>query len=736
MTPKPTTPPAWTIREETWQPERNEVWESLMTVANGYIGARGFPDEPFDAGPTTPSILVAGLFNPGEDDVPELAPVMNVLQVEIILGDSPLQMAAGRIIEYERVLDMKRGLLRRNFLYRQRGRSTRMQFERFASLANPHLLGQSITITPLDWSGSVNVCFRMDRDTRSSEHLRVLHARHVARDRILLAAEMTKTKIRLAHAFRCKSWVHQATPPRPQHVGEGEGIGLEYETSLENGQRAVFDRLISTYTSRDPETTSVERCCLQDLRDFDGAAYGVQRRRHVRRWASRWRRADIEIEGPRDDQRAIRFAVFHLVQSCPPRDSTVSIAAKGLTGPGYRGHVFWDTEIFMLPHFTWTHPGSARRLLQYRYHTLPGARRKALGSGFPGAMFAWESAEDGEETCPPYVPDPITGKPYRVLTGELQHHVTADVLYAAWQYLRITGDEYFRERELLVLAVETARFWAGRVRRNPREGHYEIRDVIGPDEYHEHVGNNAYTNFLAAWNLRFAAEEVARMSAAHPRSRLLKQLQISRTETDRWRQIAEEMFLPVENAAGRWEQYPGFFLLPDHDPQLLSSRMSKLPEKERMKQLNRHQVLKQPDVLMLSALFPDRFTEHVRKQNWDYYEPRTTHDSSLSPCVHSIVASDLNLRDEAYRYFRQSAFLDLRDVMGNTAAGLHCAALGGTWQTVMRGFLGLQPGENGPSICARLPAAWNRVYTQVQYHKQWYKIEADQDHATVHSVKS
>jgi trehalose/maltose hydrolase-like predicted phosphorylase len=735
MTPRTSTPPAWAITEPHWQPERNDRWESLFTVANGYLGARGFPEEPFDAGPSTPTILVAGLFDPGPDGIPELAPVANVLSAEIDLDGGPLRMAPGRVNSYERVLDMKRGLLRRAFVYRHRGRSTRLEFERFASLANCHLLGQSITITPLDWRGRAAVRFWMGGPGGgpAGRHLSAIHSSHVARDRILLAAQTTGTKTRVAHACRCRSWVRQAAPPQPKHVGEGSRLGLAYEAVLECSQRAVFQRLAATYTSRDPETTSVERCCLEDVRGLDGAAYGVRRRRHVRRWAGRWRRADVAIDGPRDDQQAVRFAVFHLVQACPPRDATVSVAAKGLTGPGYRGHVFWDTELFMLPHFIWTHPGSAHRLLDYRRHTLPGARRKALANGYQGAMFPWESADTGDETCPPYVPGP-DGKPVRVLTGELQHHITADIVYACRQYVRATGDDHFRERQLLVLAVETARFWASRVRYNRREGRYEIRDVIGPDEYHVHVDNNAYTNFLAAWNLRLAAEEVARMRAAHPRSRLLRELRIGEGEPERWRGIAAAMFLPVERDGGLWEQHAGFFKLPRRDPGALRRRIAAKTGNEQARIFNRCQVLKQPDVLMLMALFPRRFSRRVRRRNWDCYEPRTDHGSSLSPSVHSIVASDLALKGKAYEYFRRSAFIDLHDTMGNTAAGLHCASLGGTWQAVVRGFLGLQPGEEGPSVRPSLPAAWKAVRTQVMYRKRWYAIEAGAGRASFRPV--
>lgn len=734
--PKATNAQTWVLEETAWQPERNQVWESLFTVATGYMGVRGFPEEGFEAGPTLPGIFVAGVFDPDADGIPELVNVTNFLAVEILLQGHTFQLTADRLKEYRRTLDLKRGLLRRAIIYRQGDRTTKIEFERFASLSNAHLVGQSIRITPLDWRGEVSVTLWMDARVRniSKAHLRLLHSRHVARDRILLVTETEQTRIRIGHACRCRAWVHQTVPPKPHHVGSGERLGLRYDTWLESGQRAVFDRLAATYTSRDTATTSVERCCLADVRGIEGAAYGVHRRRHVRGWARRWNRVDIKINGPEDDQRAIRFAVFHLIQSGPSHDPTVSIAAKGLTGEGYRGHVFWDTEIFMLPFFVCADPPVARRLLQYRYRTLDGARRKAREAGYAGAMFAWESADTGDETTPRYVPDPKTGAPVRVWCGEIEQHISADIVHAAWNYFLASGDMEFRNTQLPVLAVETARFWASRVQRNRRARRYEIRDVIGPDEYHEHVNNNAFTNYMAAWNLRLAAAEAARIKTSDALGEVLDQLGVTDEEVSRWRAIADGMFLPIQAGQDLWEQHEGFFKLSDVDPRPLSALVSSAPEKERMAIIHGAQVLKQADIVMLMVLFPDEFPRSVKQRNWAYYEPRTTHDSSLSASMHAIAACDLGLARKAYEYFKQSAFLDIRDLHSNADMGLHCAALGGTWQAVVKGFFGLRMDGPEPTVRARLPRAWKSASTQIQHRGRWYAIEINRDAARVRPV--
>ncbi|MFP4055402.1 MAG: glycoside hydrolase family 65 protein [Candidatus Brocadiia bacterium] len=708
---------AWAVSESPWQPEDNLLWEARFTTGNGYCGVRGFPEEPFDAGPSLPGIYIAGVFDPDADDIPELVNVANFLSVALRLAGRPVRLAEGRVRDYERVLDLRRGILYRRFTYVHGERQTRLQFERFASLTAPHLVSQSIEVKPLNWRGDVALTFWLDARVRnrSKRHLRFLHSKHVARDRVLLATETSRTRIRIGHACRSEVWVRQARPPKPAHVGRGSRLGLHYQTYLEPCQQAVFSRTTATYTSRDPDVRAVERDCLDAIRNTAVWRCGVLRRRHSAAWRRRWRHADVRIDGPEEDQRAIRFVTLQLIQAASRNDPTVSIGAKALSGEAYRGHVFWDTEIFMLPFFIYAFPATAKRLLTYRYLTLDGARKKARDDGYRGAMFAWESAATGEETCPRYVPDPKTGEPVRVWTGELEQHISADVVYGAWHYWRATGDERFRRNVLTPIAVETARFWASRVEH--REDHCVVRDVIGPDEYHEHVDDNAFTNYMAAWNLRLAAS-----------------LAPDDADAPQWRETADRILVPYDAARGIIEQHQGFLQLADADPRQLSSRVSEEPEKIRMARIWKSQILKQADVVMLMNLWPDAFPNTLKRANWDYYEPRTTHDSSLSSSGHAILAADLELKRKAYHYFRLSASTDLANPMGNTQEGLHAAALGGTWQAVVRGFLGIRSVGEALRIEPRLPRPWQSVSLRVAHRGAMLAIEASRDEVRVEKL--
>lgn len=727
--------PRWQVCEQPWEPERNQIWESLCTTGNGYMGVRGHPDEAFDAGPSLRGTYVAGVYAPDDADIPELVNVPDMFAVDILLHGRRMRLQPEGVSEYRRVLDMRTGILRRELVYTATGRSTRLRFERFVSLAEPHLAGQQVDVTPLDWSGVVQVRLLTDAGVRnlSRRHLRALQLRRMGRERVLVSVTTRRSEVRVGGAFCARSWVHQTRPPEPEEYGSRKRVGIAYRCELEAGQRACFDRIISVHTSRDPDSTSVERQCLGDIRKSAGRTYGKLLRAHKQAWETEWNACDIEIDGPDDDQQAIRFGVFQLVQACSRFDPSVSIGAKALSGEAYRGHVFWDTEIFVLPLFVHAQPQAARRLLEYRCRRLDGARLKAARNGYAGAMFPWESADTGEETCPQYVPDPRTGEPVRVWTGELEQHISADVVYAARQYVKLTGDREFQERWLHELAIETARFWASRVSWNDARQAYEINDVIGPDEYHEHVDNNAFTNYMAAWNLRHGARSARLLlrGATPAREALRAQLRLDGREPRAWGRIAAQLIVPYDDRRHVHEQHDGFFGLDEADAYSLSVRQSTEPEKVRMPRIWASQVLKQADVVMLMNLFPSDFTRRTKRANFDYYEPRTTHDSSLSASGHALLAADLGLRCKAYEYFRWSAFTDLEDRMGNTADGLHAAAMGGTWQAVVRGLLGLRTDGPRPRCQPVLPMSWRGVRCRIRHREAVYSVKVQDECVTV-----
>ncbi|MFQ3547438.1 MAG: glycosyl hydrolase family 65 protein, partial [Termitinemataceae bacterium] len=433
-----------------------------------------------------------------------------------------------------------------------------------------------------------------------------------------------------------------------------------------------------------------------------------------------WQDTDVEIRGDNRALRALRFNLFHLSSCANPEDEYVSIGAKGLHGEGYKGHVFWDTETFMLPFFIFTQPSTARSLLAYRYHTLQGARQNAQHGGFQGARFPWESADTGLEVTPPWGVD-YAGHRVRIWTGEQEVHISADITYAILKYLQVSGDAAFLRTQGLQILLETAQFWASYAKYNEKLDRYEIQKVIGPDEFHEHVNNNAYTNYLAAWALRKTIAIVKDLEDRSPTEleEILKIAQVTAADLERWELIANKLYIPVTKD-GLIEQFEGYFSLKDIPiTEWDANGMPRWPKDLDVRRLSETQLIKQPDVVMLFALLGEEFPLDQKIKNYEYYEKRTMHKSSLSPSIYAMVGLSLGKHDHAYEYFIKAAETDLVDNQGNTAHGLHAANTGGTWQSAVLGFGGLSVDKDGVlRVEPWLPPHWESL----RYHVYWKGI--------------
>ena len=401
-----------------------------------------------------------------------------------------------------------------------------------------------------------------------------------------------------------------------------------------------------------------------------------------------------------------------------PHNNRVSVPAKTLSGLGYRGHVFWDTEIFILPFFTLTQPAIARSLLTYRHNTLDGARRKAADSGYKGAMYAWESADTGDEMTPRWS---LSNDPYaesvRTWCRDREIHISADIAYAVWQYWQATGDDIWLRDYGAEIILDTALFWMSRVEWNVKQERYELCGVIGADEYHEQVNNNAFTNRMVQWHLEKAVAVYEWLQRTFPdrAAELAQKLQLTSEQLLRLHTTIAQMYIPYDAKTGLIEQFEGFFQLKDIDLSDYEPRYRSIQAVLGMDETNQRQVLKQPDVLMLLYLMRDTQTfsdrQDILQKNWNYYAPRTdiTYGSSLGQAVHAILAANLGEAADAYEQFMQTALVDLEDTRGNTADGIHAASAGGVWQAVVFGFAGIQLKESGPVATPHLPPTWTRL---------------------------
>jgi trehalose/maltose hydrolase-like predicted phosphorylase len=432
---------------------------------------------------------------------------------------------------------------------------------------------------------------------------------------------------------------------------------------------------------------------------------------HEAAWDARWNAGEVGIEGDDESQRATRFAVYHLTSAANPEDDLVSIGARALTGDAYLGHVFWDTEIYLLPFYTAVWPEAARSLLMYRFHTLPGARAKALHFGFKGALYAWESADTGAETTPERVVAP-DGTVVEILTGQMEHHISADIAYAVWQYWRATGDDEFFLCAGAEILLETARFWASRAVAEV-DGRRHIRHVIGPDEYHEDVDDNAFTNVMARWNLARALETIDLLQTRWPdhAAALCKKLALGNDELVDWRDAVGRIVIGLDPATGIYEQFAGFNALEPLDLAAYADRTVPIDVVIGRERTQRSQVVKQADVVALMALQLEEFSGAMAEKNFRHYEPRCAHGSSLSAGMHALVAARLGDVEMALSYLREAAATDL-DLDPNSAGGVRIAGLGGMWQAVILGFAGLKLGDT-LAVDPKLPAQWRSLSFRV-----------------------
>lgn len=673
------------IEEPGFDVAREHEIESILSIANGYVGSRGSIAE--GTRMSRPATFLAGAFEPSADvsAVPELVIVPDWGRLCFAIEGEPLSVERGEMRRHRRTLDLRRGLLLREALARTPGgHAIRLRTLHAASLADRHALIESVELSPQNFTGSIRVDAILSGEVRSASgasHWAGFEATSSEHGPGLVG----RTKGGLTAALASHL---QVEPGSSREAICARDAGATWarercDVSVRVAESSELHRVVTLFTSRDAIDP---RRASEELRnELASRSLAELVDRHADAWGERWKRAAVTIDGAPAIERALGFAAYHLIAAANPADPRTSIGARSLSGEAYRGHVFWDTEIFMLPFYVHCHPEAARALLRYRHRTLDGARRKARALGYAGALYAWESADTGDETAPGAVLSPF-GEIVRVLSGEQEHHISADVAYAVWAYGRATGDRDFMRRDGLEILVETARFWASRVSRGS-DARFHIERVIGPDEYHEGVDDNAFTNWMARHNLLVAADAV---TAAH--QGVAAELGVTSAELHEWRKIAASMFLALDESTGLIEQFAGYFAL---DPIDLSGLGTRHPAVDVIlggrDRTAASQIVKQADVVALIALLWDELTPAQRLANFNFYEPRTAHGSSLSPGMHAHVAARLGLGDMAARYLEQTAEIDLGNTMGNAAGGVHAAALGSLWQAAVLGAGGARP---------------------------------------------
>ncbi len=726
----------WELVELNFRPDELLHYETLFTIGNGYLSTRGAFEEGFDG--DTPVTLVHGIYDhtPGML-VPELVNIPNWLPIRVTIDGTPFKLITqssdfmrppeGLVIGYERVLDLKRALLRRSVLFRAAsGAIVRLVFERFASLHDEHLAAQRVQITAVEGRPTIRVESAIDGGVTNAGAIHWLAERKTLAEGNQLGLEITTQQSGYVLGLASQLVTPQAMTSRSTGA---QLITSAAEFTLQPEASATFDKFTSIYTSRDGKLAEQAQpldAALLKAAEAVRFGYEALRGAHEAEWAAYWADSDIRIVGDDECQLALRFTTYHILAPTPRHDQRVSVGAKTLSGLGYKGHVFWDTELFLLPPLTLSQPTLARNLLMYRYHNLPGARHKAQANGYEGAMYPWESTDTGEETTPQWSDPMPDGTKIRIWTGDSEQHISTDIAYAVWQFWQWTGDDEFLKRYGAEMILDTAVFWGSRV--EAKNGRYEISQQIGPDEYHENIDNSVFVNRIVVWHLQTALQVLVwlREQAPADAERLTQSLNLTRERLDKWHDVIANMYIPFDAEQQIHVQFPGFFDMeyipvPDYVPRVTSVQAI----------LGHHrtiqtQVIKQADVVMLMALLGSQFdapdgadVEQVKLNNWNTYYPRCDHGSSLSPAMHAWVAARLGLDELAYELFDHAVHIDLNDNKGNVRDGIHAAACGGVWQAVVFGFCGLHFDDQGqPALDPHLPEHWREVSFSVSHRGQ------------------
>jgi trehalose/maltose hydrolase-like predicted phosphorylase len=709
---EPTQDPGWVLSHKGYNVLTESGVESRFALGNGFLGMRAARS--VSRGPTWvswlgyfrwaswPRCYVAGLFDiPNtEPPVPALVPVADWSRVRILLDGEPLLAREGEVLVGTRQLDLRRGLLLSAWTHRTPAGITATGRElRLLSLAH-RAAGLQLLQLSLDRDG-------VDVGLEASFGLSGLGMEPLRLDQDLGAwrTEGTGKSVAMTGAATLRVNGTLLAPNRPF------SLRWIWRWRSVAGQVAEFDRLVAVARGDRPEDDpgSSASAALSRIR---GLGWRAVLAAHESAWDARWTAGEIRIEGDDELQQALRFAVYHLTSAANPADDRVSIGARGLTGDAYFGHVFWDTETYLLPFYTVVWPEAARTLLMYRFHTLAGARAKAAHIGCKGALYAWESADTGMETTPERVVAP-DGSIVEILSGTMEHHISADVAYAVWHYWRATGDDDFFLHAGAEILLETARFWASRAVAET-DGRRHIRHVVGPDEYHEDVDDNAFTNMMARWNIARALEAIDLLRARWPdrAAALREKLAVGDDELADWRYAIARIVTGLDPATGLYEQFAGFHALEPLDLAAYAERTVPIDVVIGRERTQRSQVVKQADVVTLIALLPEEFPGAMAEANFRHYEPRCAHGSSLSAAMHALVAARLGDAEMALSYMRETAALDL-DPDPNTAGGVRIAALGGLWQGAILGFAGLDLTGDTLGIEPKLPPRWRGLSFRV-----------------------
>ncbi|ROR31828.1 maltose phosphorylase [Mobilisporobacter senegalensis] len=726
----------WNIIEEGFNPEYSSVSESIFSLGNEYMGVRGYFEEGY-SGKSLIGSYFNGIYERQEGERSAYKGMVNItefmvnsvnwLYLRIKIDDEILDLSNSKIKDFKRVLNLYTGVFTRSFVWiTKSGKEIFLEFERYLCMMDAHLAGQKLEIKPLNFSGDIIIEAGLDF---SNPHEMVRENLWNLEDkktdelscRILGSTIGTKQKV-----FSCCKFSGDMTTMGDLKASS-KIVGKIFRVSLQEGKVSTFKRIVKNISwngarqSRSLcEFYSECETALSSLEEYD---YEFLKKSSAEWWKNTWDISDIEIKGDELNQQGIRYCIFQMHQTYHGVQEGAVIGAKGLTGEAYSGNTFWDTETYCLPFYIFNNVKAAKQLLMFRYDTLEEAKKRAKELDCEGAFYPIATIS-GKECCTLWQ------------HASLQLQATTAVAYGLWHYENVTKDKEFIYTYGIPMLIEIARMLASRGDWNNDRTYYGYYGVMGPDEFQMMVNNNCYTNYLGKETLDYTLQVLNQYRETRPDNydNILEKYNLTKTELDYWQKISEKMFIPYDEERKIYEQHEGFFHLPHVDVDKIPTTDFPLYHHWTYDRIYRNDMIKQPDVLMFLFLYNDRFSTDVIKKNYEYYTPRCIHESSLSPSVHSILATQIGKDKVAYDFFGFATRMDLDNYNRNTHEGLHTTSIAAAWMNIVYGFGGMRSDGKMLKFAPSIPDKWEGYSFCVTYAGDTIKVLIDKSGASFHTL--
>ena len=721
----------WSVVEEGFHPSRSMVSESMFSLANEYMGVRGFLDEGYSGDQLIGSYMNGiyeersvqhpARFKGMVDRVCFMVNSVNWLHTRISIDGEVLDIAVSKISGFVRRLDMKTGTLSREFIWETgSGKKIKVTFLRFVSMVNPNLGCQRVSFEPLNFLGKVDIESGLDFSIihkMSNKNLWSCIQKGKEESTIAILAETERTKQMVFSSFR----LHMDEDIKTEPLEADKYIGERFSLELKENTVSSFDKMVVNYAERASGTdeknvwsTGMSLAKKYALLTFDEAL-----KAHWDYWEDVWSKLDITIEGDDENQQGIRFCIFNLHQTYHGQDPTLNVAAKGLTGEAYNGWTWWDTETYCLPFYLFNNPKAAGSLIEYRYNTLQQALERAVEMDCEGACYPMATI-DGTESCPVWQ------------HGNLEVHVSAAVPYGIWHYLKVCNDREFLYDKGMEILFQSSRYFASRGAWSSLTGEYGFYGVMGADEFHMMVHNNAYTNVMAKKIFEFTLQFYEEMKEKAPQQleAILKKVELKDGELEDWKHKAQKIRTNYDEKTNLYEQHDGYFDLPHMEYKALPAEQFPVYNHWAYDRIFRYDMSKQPDALLLLFFFSQEYSLETKRVNYEYYEPRCSHESSLSPAIHSILAAELGKHDEANEFFRYATRLDLDDYNRNASHGLHITSMAAAWMNIVYGFGGMRSDGDKLVFNPSIPEGWDKYSFRIMYQDAVINAVVDKEYVS------